>query len=862
MINTGTRLGVYELTSPLGAGGMGEVYRARDTRLGRDVAVKVLAAEFAKEPARRARFEQEARSVAALNHPNILALYDIGNQGDVAFMVTELVDGESLRDMRLPPRKALEIAAQIADGLAAAHAAGVTHRDLKPDNVMITRDGRAKILDFGIAKLAGASDDPSTKVRTQTGMLVGTVGYMAPEQVRGADVDPRTDIFAFGAVLYELLAGRRAFDGETPAEIMTAILRQEPPELPDHVPAAVRQIVHRCLEKKPEERFQSARDLAFALRHLTGSSVAAVEMPPPHTRRFRTRAWIAAAGFAAGVVFAGALARRWSAAQDASVDPVQLTRISADRLDELAPAFSPDGRSVAYLRVRGGLTELLVRPLDALTPITLVGSRLPLRFPMWSSDGNRICYTLAGGDLMCVGAAGGTPQRIVQDAYSPRFTPDGNAILFVRVHDGKPWLYRSAPPGGEPHAMGDAPLPSDVSALSPVSPDGSKLIAFGESGRWLFRLGSGARRALPIEGGLRTASLSWLPDSRHIAAAEETTNPIGSRLAIEDTDSPARRLIVRSADPIAAVTLSPDGKRLVYSGGPVDRDVVEYSADGRFVRGVATSSLLEGFPSWAPAEDRFVYRVGGPGQSDSLWIGRSDGTAAPLVQRLPSNTVSRARFSPDGGRIAYVDPSGIQVVSTSGGRAIRVLSSADLHRFVCWSPDGEWIWYSEGARLAKLPSQGGDAVVVQASPAILEDCSPDGRWLLRRGPGQDGFILTSTDGRDKRQAARYGDYASPADNAAQFGESGKVFYLLNRDRRSLDVLEVDTLHKRRTISFEIPPEDLIQDFSVNSAGTRVLLTTGGDRNDLWMAEGFAQPASSWSGWFRHWEPPPKRSPPP
>jgi dipeptidyl aminopeptidase/acylaminoacyl peptidase len=391
------------------------------------------------------------------------------------------------------------------------------------------------------------------------------------------------------------------------------------------------------------------------------------------------------------------------------------------------------------------------------------------------------------------------------------------------------------------------------------------LIAFGESGRWLFLLGGGDRRPLPVEAGVRTASIGWLPDSRHIAAAEETTNPIGSRLAIQDTDSPARRLIVRSADPITAVTVSPDGKRLAYSGGPVDRDVVEYSGEGRFLRGVATSSILEGFPSWAPAGDRFVFRVGGPGQSDSLWIGRSDSATATLVQRLASNAASRARISPDGGRIAYVDPSGIQIVSTSGGRAIRALASAnltDLNSAVCWSPDGEWIWYSEGAQLAKVPSQGGDAVVVQANPAILLDCSPDGRWLLRRGRGQDGFMLTSTDGKNERLAARYSDYASPAENAAQFGESGKVLYLLNRDRRSLDVLDVDTGHKRRTISFEIPSEDLIQDFSVNSAGTRVLLTTGGDRDDLWMAEGFAQPAMSWTRWFRHWESPKKPSPPP
>lgn len=862
MIPAGTRLGVYELIAPLGAGGMGEVYRARDTRLGREVALKVLPGDLAHEPSSLARFEQEGRHVAALNHPNIVALYDVGMQDGVAYIVTELIDGASLRGVNLTARKVLDIAAQIADGLSAAHAVGVTHRDMKPDNVMITRDGRVKILDFGVAKVTGpfAARD-TTKAQTEAGVLVGTVGYMAPEQVRGGPVDHRADIFAFGALLYELLAGGRAFAGDTAADVMTAILKQDPPELPPATPGGIRQIVYRCLEKKPEERFQSAQDLAFALRHLTGSSISAADIPTTDTRQPRARAWIAAAGFAAGVLFAGVLALRWIAAQDAAVDPVQLTRISADRQDELAPALSPDGRSVAYLRAAGGLTELLVKPLDAFTPITLVRSQPALSFPVWSADGNRICYTTIGRDLMCVVAAGGTPQRLLQDAFSPRFTPDGNSVLFVRVHEGKPWLFQSAPPGSEPRRIGEAQLAQDVSGLSPVSPDGSKLIAFGKSGRWLVVLAGTARSPLPVEDGARTASIGWLPDSRHIVAAEETTNLIGSRLAIQDTEGPARRLVVRSADPITAVTVSLDGKRLVYSGGPVDRDIVEYSGDGKFLRGVATSSILEGFPAWAPAGDRFAYRVGGPGQSDSLWIGSSDTASVTLIQKLGSSAkASQARISPDGGRVVYVDPTGIQIVSTSGGRAARALSSANVNAAVCWSPDGEWIWYSEGLppRLGKLPSQGADPVVVQAAPGILVDCSPDGRWLVRRG--QSGLMLTSTSGKDERVVAAYSDYATLADNPAQFGEGGKVLYLLGVDRRSIDLLDVDSGRKRRTISFDIPSEDTIQGFSVNAAGTRVLLTTGGDRNDLWMAEGFAQPAASWSRWFRHWESPPIPAP--
>jgi len=231
---------------------MGEVYRARDTNLGREVALKILPTDFAGDRARRERFEQEARHVAALNHPNILAIFEVGTHDGTAFMATEFIDGDTLRNATLSRRKALEIAAQVADGLAAAHAAGVTHRDLKPDNVMVTRDGRAKILDFGVAKAARARGDHDLTIgQTDVGSVVGTAGYMAPEQVRGAAVDHRTDIFAFGALLYELLSGSRAFSGETAAETMTAVLRQDPPELSPSIEPALRQIVRRCLEKQP-----------------------------------------------------------------------------------------------------------------------------------------------------------------------------------------------------------------------------------------------------------------------------------------------------------------------------------------------------------------------------------------------------------------------------------------------------------------------------------------------------------------------------------------------------------------------------------------------------------------------------------
>ena len=281
---SGTRLGPYEILAPLGAGGMGEVYRARDTRLGRDVALKVLPAELANDASRRQRFELEARAVAALNHPNIVAIHDVGADGGVSYIITELVDGGPLRGGKLGLRKTLDIAVQIANGLAAAHAAGITHRDLKPDNILLTRDGRVKILDFGLAKVRAAQTHAGTETvtaHTEPGVVMGTVGYMSPEQVRGQEADYRSDIFSFGVILYEMLAAKRAFQGETSVDTMQAILRQEPPDLPDTVPSAVRQVVSHCLEKDPANRFQSARDLGFALSAMaqSGSHTATVALP-------------------------------------------------------------------------------------------------------------------------------------------------------------------------------------------------------------------------------------------------------------------------------------------------------------------------------------------------------------------------------------------------------------------------------------------------------------------------------------------------------------------------------------------------------------------------------------------------------
>ncbi len=417
----GTRLGPYEVLSLIGAGGMGVVYRARDTRLGRDVAVKVLPAVFARDPDRLARFEREARAVAAINHPNIVSVHDIGSaeivdpdQGPVraAFLITELLDGETLRDkLRQGPltaRKSADVALQVARGLAAAHDRGIVHRDLKPENIVLLRDGRAKILDFGLAKQStptAGSHDEQTMAATDAGTVLGTVGYMAPEQVRGEGVDPRSDLFALGVVLYELATGQRAFLRQTAAETMTAILREEPPELAtvsaSSSPSLAR-IVRHAIEKDPNDRFQSARDFAFALQAVSESTSSSAEPAPTGghvTRPVRGResvAWITAALLA---VTAAAIYWWPRAVPATAASPIIVAPSLPFRDASLSsPSVSPDGQSLAFIsRGRSG-DAIVVRRLDSLQAQPLKGTAgAQPGGVFWSPDGRSLGFFAAAG---------------------------------------------------------------------------------------------------------------------------------------------------------------------------------------------------------------------------------------------------------------------------------------------------------------------------------------------------------------------------------------------------------------------------------------------------------------------------------
>ena len=479
MMMTGRSIGPYKIVAPLGAGGMGEVYRAHDERLGRDVAIKVLPAEFAKDADRLRRFEQEARATSALNHPNILTIYDIGTHEGRPCIVAELLEGEELRAQlnqgALPVRQALDYAQQITSGLSAAHEKGVVHRDLKPENLFVTHAGRVKILDFGLAKLkpqklAGKVDTeaPTSLPQTDPGVVMGTVGYMSPEQVRGQDADHRSDLFSFGLILYEMLAGQRAFQGESLAETMAAIVKEDPPDLMEangKVPLQLDRLVRRCLEKKPERRFQTASDLGFALESLSGVSGASqpeaakehnlVVASAPVKRRLSPMLL----GLSLALLTVGAVAGTLIYRQFWKTSPPAYRQLTFRRGTIWNARFAPDGHTIVYsARWNGNPIDLFSlrtestesRPFGlSNTDVLAVSSSGEMAVLL---NRHHLAWFISRGTLARMPLLGGAPREILDDVQEADWSPDGTQLAVVRYVGGKnqleypigPVLYETA----------------------------------------------------------------------------------------------------------------------------------------------------------------------------------------------------------------------------------------------------------------------------------------------------------------------------------------------------------------------------------------------------------------------------------
>ena len=830
---------------------MGEVYRARDTRLGRDVAIKVLPEGMAHDADRLRRFEQEARTIAALNHPNILGIHDIGVHDGAPFLVSEFLEGQTLRvklaSGPLPVRRAIEFARGIAEGLAAAHEKGIAHRDLKPENVFVTRDGRIKVLDFGLAKLIRPEENQEaaltlTSPATLPGMVMGTVGYMSPEQVRGEPIDLRSDIFSFGAVLYEMLTGKRAFKRETSAETMTAILREEPQALSDagwQGPPELQRILSRCLEKDVGRRFQSASDLVFAIESVSGTSAgtSTVKSVPQAKPR---RAWLPW-GIAAALLIGTAVREivRPAAPPPNPLEKAHFTRVTD--FESVEAAISPDGRFVAFISDHDGPFDVWLTQVGSGRLINLtqgkagplpgplrsvgfsgdgseiwigggdVGMRLRL-MPLtggaprnflgeetanlaWSPDGERIVYhTFAKGDPMFVAdRSGANPKQIFGDRpglhnHFPTWSPDGRWIYFVH---GTPAtkemdLWRIDPDGGNPERLTQRnteiayPTPVGDRTVFYVARDGDG------SGPWLWAFDLKRR------------------DSRRVSVGLEQYTSV-------QASADGRKLVATISNPVAGLWSVPILDRVAEEG-----DVKRFT--------VPTERALA--PRFGGAS---LFYLSSLGAGDGLWRLR-EGQASEIWKGADGALLETPAVSKDGGRIAIV-------LRRNGKRQLHVLSSdgAELQPIAegivaqgtsCWSPDGKWIVTggsdATGPGLFKIPLEGGSPVRLVSGSALNPIWSPDGRLIVYAGTNVSTFaplLGVRPDGTSVElphiSLRRLGEHA-------RFSPDGKSLIYMQGLLASQDFWLLDLASMKSRLLTRLQNRAAMRTFDVTSDGKQIV----------------------------------------
>ena len=787
----GTRLGPYEIVAPLGAGGMGEVYRARDSKLDRFVAIKVLPGQLAENATALARFEREAKAVAALSHPNILAIFDFGHDATTVYAVMELLDGETLRQRLaapVPVRKAVEYGVQIARGLAAAHARGIIHRDLKPENVFVTADGRVKILDFGLARqtlafaAADATVSPTIERHTDPGTVLGTVGYMSPEQARGEPGDQRSDLFSLGAVLYELVSGRRAFQRDTAAETLTAILREDAAELTSAsaggVPPALARVVQHCLEKNPAERFQSASDVAFALENLSGSGATAAQAVSVPPRRRTWLPWAVATGaviVAAAALFTG----RSMATISRDVSFIPLTYRQQQVI--FNAFFAPDGRTAVFSSATGGVEpEIFTVSAESPEPrslgvrntqllaISSKGELAVLTGAKWLSQGS------FDGTLARMPLTGGAPREILEHVREADWSPDGERLAIIRTANGRDRLefpagtvlYETSgyvsdmrmSPSGDRIAFFDHPLRNDDrGAVAVVDLAGTKTtlsdgywglqgLAWSRDGREVlfsgglsyvqFRvygvtLGGRLRSALESAGGLTMHDVG--PDGRWLVTRDDRSRttmmkPAGARDEID----------LSWFDFTTPTSLSPDGRTILFT---------------------EASSVV--------------------GNNYAAALRRTDGS--PVVRLGEGSATDLSR---DGRSALAILPSAppIVVVYPTGAGETRRLDAGPIRTYdtAVWFPDGRHVLTcgSEPSRASRCYMQDLAGPPRAITPDDTSDglVAPDGRHVLVRTGGagvpkrgDTKTLLYSIDGGEPRQVPG----VTPDDRLLRFAPDGR-----------------------------------------------------------------------------------------
>jgi len=765
------RIGPYQVLEKLGQGGMGLVYKARDTRLNRLVALKVLPADSLGDAACRSRFMLEAKAASALNHPNIVTIHDVGEEGETLFIVMEYVKGKTLGQViprgGMGLQDLLRTAVQLAEGLARAHGLGIVHRDLKPANIIVTPDGTVKILDFGLAKMkelpGGGPEDETrtaTNPKTQEGTILGTVGYMSPEQVDGKPVDNRSDIFSLGAVLYEMATGQRAFRADSNASTLAAILKEEPRPiagLTPGVPPELEKIISRCLRKDPDRRFQHAADLKVALEDLKEESNSSRLTPPLlATKQRRWWAWaiLGLALLSSGLAFTTWLSRRdRELTQSAGI----LVQVTAFPSFELGPGISPDGKQVAFAWYgeKGDNLDVYVKMLDSPGMLRLTTGPDIEVDPAWSSDGRWIAFyratrTLDEVSLVVVPAIGGS-ERVLWEESGP---PDVNSSFGSRHLSWSPdsrWIVGDyfAGPGqplqlalfslstNEVRPIPNSALGGGIAGSGAISPDGRTLLFAHYTGLISsricvvpllpdFRIGAPVRTL--VDRGSPENPV-WMPDGRGVLY-----NSWKGGLWITSESGETPRQLKEAGESSFCPSISSDGKRIVFQQSSWDTNIYRAGLTGTEPPALFLSSTrTDAGPLYSPDSRRIVFfsrRSGEPG----VWVAEADGSNATQIFFKAGGSFG---WSPDSRRIVFSSnaegSADIYTISLHGGQAQRLMPDLSDETHPCWSHDGRWIYFrstkSGRSEIWRMPSGGGEWVQLTRSGAMWPQASPDGRWI-------------------------------------------------------------------------------------------------------------------------------------
>ena len=860
-LTPGAKLGPYEVIGAIGAGGMGEVYRALDTRLGRDVAVKILPAGFAADEDRLRRFEREARAAGALSHPNIVAVFDVGTHEGAPFLVTELLEGETLRARMtggaLPPAKAIDVARQVADGLAAAHEKGITHRDIKPENLFVSPGGRVKILDFGLAKQTISADTDVTQAHTEAGVVMGTLGYMSPEQVRGQKVDSRTDIFALGAVLYEMLSGARAFVGASAVESMHAILEADPAPLAApilRIFPSIGWIVARCLEKNPAERFHSAHDLSLALGSVTAASGPAPQQTPSASAR-RRRASSRVAAWLAVIVAAATMGAfvHQRLATPVSADPITMDSLTYSGHDA-SPAASPDGKTVAFMSDRDGVPRIWLKQVSGGGELALTQG--PDNLPRFSRDGSSIIFirTLPSGPaLFRVPLLGGDPVKLIDDVTGADWSPAGRQLAFTRWVSGDRSGSVIGVAEADGHGEREVAFVTGRSLTSPRwSPDGRMIasvnalaIVANGFGVEIADVALGRSRRLERPGSsMRQSSVIWSADSRSVIYSEAESvlawmTGSSARVIRQDIATGAWRVLAWTVTHSQTIDAFADG-RLLLDMRSSRENLREIALGSGSVapRWLTQGNSTDRQPVYSPDGQWVVFASNRGGNLDLWAVNRATGNVRRLTDD-PGDDWDVA-YALSGQRLLFGSnrsgPYEIWTAALDGSSPRQLSHDGVFAQNPSETPDGQWVVYAstnpKAPGLWRMRADGRDAVRISSVTLQLPDMSPDGRHVLFvDGITSEICVVRLEDGTPVPPCI---SVTRHKDTTAQLGRArwmpgGRAIAFVGQDDRGVNGLFVqdfvpgrDTTSTRRPLA-GFDPEFLTESFGISPDGTRAVI---------------------------------------